>query len=171
MSCCISDEAELMDLVDAQDRVIGQLSREEIYAQGLRNYRVILAFLVNDEGKPWIPRRTAYKTLFPNALDYSVGGHVAAGESYEEALRRETAEELSIDLSGAAWRELGKRTPADGAHCFQAFYEIRSNATPNWNLEDFSEAFWLHPQAALEKIRSEEIVKDDLAPAIERFYL
>lgn len=42
---------ELLDLVDEHDNVIGTASREKIYAEGLRNYRVVHAFIVNSAEK------------------------------------------------------------------------------------------------------------------------
>lgn len=65
-------------------------------AKGLSNFRVVNAFLVNPEGKLWIPKRTSDKRIFPDCLDVSMGGHVESGESYEQALERELAEELNI---------------------------------------------------------------------------
>jgi isopentenyldiphosphate isomerase len=55
---------------------------------------VLNAFLVNDYGQIWIPRRSSLKRIFPLCLDMSVGGHVVSGESYEEAFRRELLVQL-----------------------------------------------------------------------------
>ena len=59
------DNDELLDLVDEQDRIIGSGLRSEIYREGLSNFRVVNAFLINDAGQLWIPRRTANKRIFP----------------------------------------------------------------------------------------------------------
>lgn len=162
---------EIVDLVDEQDQIIAQLSRKEVYRQRLHNYRVIHGFLVNKEGKLWIPRRCPEKKLYPNALDYSLAGHVTSGETYEESLQRETWEELNIDLKTTPWRVLGKRTPSEGAHCFQMLYEIQSDVTPLFNPKDFSEAQWISPKEAIAMIESEASAKDELASVIRRFYL
>ena len=55
----LTNEDELLDLVNEQDQVIGCRERGEIYKEGLTNFRVVNAFLVNDAGQLWIPRRTA----------------------------------------------------------------------------------------------------------------
>lgn len=162
---------EILDLVDDQDRVIGQLSREEVYKQRLHNYRVVHGLLLNAEGKIWIPRRTALKKLYPNALDYSSAGHVESGETYDESFRRETREELNIDLDQVTWRTLGKLTPSEGAHCFQMVYEIQSNTTPNFNPEDFSESRWIFPREVVNMIEAGADAKSDLASTIKKFYL
>ena len=162
---------EMLDLVDENDQVIGQLSRDEIYKQKLHNYRVVHGFVVNAEGKIWIPRRTATKKLYPSALDYSVAGHVESGESYDASFLRETEEELNLDPTGIAWRQLGKLVPSEGAHCFQMVYEITSDQTPDYNPDDFSEAEWYSPQEIVAMIEGSATAKPDLAETIKKFYL
>ena len=77
---------EILDLVDRDDRVIGQVRRSE--TDDICNVRVINVFLRDSQRRLWIPRRTAQKRAFPQCLDMSVGGYVSSGESYDEAFRR-----------------------------------------------------------------------------------
>lgn len=162
---------EILDLVNEQDEVIGNLSRTEIYRQGLSNFRVVHAFIVNSEGKLWIPQRTALKKIAPNGLDYSVAGHVESGESYEASFRRETQEETGIDVATVPWKELGKLTPADGVHFFEMVYEIQSDEEPEYNRTDFVGANWYTPAEVLELLQQGGPHKMDLDFAIKRFYL
>jgi len=162
---------EILDLVDDQDQITGQLSRREIYEQRLHNYRVFHGFVVNKEGNIWIPRRTATKKIYPNALDYSVAGHVEAGESYQESFFRETSEELNIDLRVIPWRVLGKLTPNEGSHCFQMVYEITLDSDPDYNTDDYSDASWMSPQEIIDRIEGGELAKTDIVSTIKRFYL
>ena len=53
---------EILDLVDDNDVVIRPITREEVYAKGIKNYRVVHAFIKNREGGLWIPRRVATKS-------------------------------------------------------------------------------------------------------------
>ena len=80
---------EYLDLVDENDNVIGKEKRSIVYSKGLNNFRVVNLFIVNSEGKIWIPRRGPHKRIFPSALDMSMGGHVDSGETYEQAFKRE----------------------------------------------------------------------------------
>lgn len=163
-------DVEFLDLVNERDEVIESVPRDEVYAKRLHNYRAVHGFVVNNEGRLWIPRRAAHKKLFPNALDYSVSGHVSAGESYDTAFARETQEELNIDLAVTPWKRLGAFTPSEGAHCFIMLYEIEcGDVTLNTN--EFSEAFWLTPTEAIEKINAENTAKDELAALIEKWYV
>lgn len=162
---------EYLDLVDENDQVIGKKKRSEIYAEGLSNFRVVSAFIVNSKGELWIPRRTADKKIFPLCLDMSMAGHVESGETYEETLKRETQEELNIDTDTVPVSLLGYLTPAkDGVAAFTKVYEIKMNEAPDYNKEDFIEYFWITPKALMEKIDQGELVKDDLPVQIKILY-
>lgn len=162
---------EYLDLVDEDDQVIGKKLRSEIYTEGLSNFRVINAFIVNAKGEFWIPRRALTKRLFPLCLDTSVGGHVESGETYDEAFARETKEELSIDIRKVPHRLLGHLTPT--THKVSAYmnvYEIVWNDTPRYSLDDFIEYFWLMPQELFARIAEGEDVKSDLPKLVKIFY-
>jgi hypothetical protein len=61
----MSDSDELLDIVDAIDRPIGRRWRSQLEGEGIDYYcRVVNAFLVNSEGKLWLPRRTAKNAAF-----------------------------------------------------------------------------------------------------------
>lgn len=87
--------SELVDIVDADDRIIGQASRAEMRARKLR-HRATYILVFNTEGQLFVHRRTATKDVYPSYYDVAVGGVVAAGESYDEGARRELAEEVGI---------------------------------------------------------------------------
>ena len=89
-------EQELVDIVDEQDRVVGQATREEVRARGLR-HRAAYILVFNSLGQLFVHRRTATKDVYPSRFDVAVGGVVNAGESYDDSARRELAEELGIE--------------------------------------------------------------------------
>lgn len=164
-------EDELLDLVDNDDNVIGTQWRLHAHANHLHNFRVINAFVINDEGKLWIPRRAPTKRLYPNGLDMSVGGHVEAGKGYESTFRRETLEELNLDIDTVPWKDLGHLSPyKDNVNAFMHVYEIHMNTAPQYNPDDFTEYFWLTPQELLERIHAGEYAKSDLPILVRRFY-
>ncbi|MFI9647049.1 NUDIX domain-containing protein [Streptomyces sp. NPDC052040] len=86
---------ELLDIVDENDRVIGQSPRGEAYARGLR-HRCVFIEARDGEGRLFVHRRTPTKLVFPSLYDMFVGGVVGAGESYDEAALREAEEELGV---------------------------------------------------------------------------
>jgi isopentenyldiphosphate isomerase len=161
---------EILDLVDETDNVIGQISRDDAWATQAR-VRVVNAFVVNARGQLWIPRRTTDKKMFPNCLDMGVGGHVQSGESYLAAFRRETQEELNVDLDQFPWRKVAYFSPLETTlSAFMEVFEIQLEHTPAFNPDDFSESFWLTPQEAKHKIRAGDSAKGDLLELLERLY-
>lgn len=78
-------DIEYLDLVDEDDNVIGVEDRNIIYAKELRNFRVINIIIMNSDNKIIVPKRSGNRRIFPNCYDFSVGGHVSSGETYEEA--------------------------------------------------------------------------------------
>jgi len=91
---------EIVDIVDENDVVIGQAPRSEVHAKGLR-HRFVTALVQNDKGEILLQWRSHRKAIFPRMFDSSVGGHVGAGQSYEQAIMQETREELGIHLPAA----------------------------------------------------------------------
>ncbi|WP_104990164.1 NUDIX domain-containing protein [Deinococcus sp. NW-56] len=164
------NDVEWLDLVNEHNEVIGSVTRDEAWARRLP-VRGVNAFLVNPRGELWIPRRTLTKRNFPGCLDMSVGGHVERGESYEAAFRRETQEELNLDVDTLPWREIGAFTPQDaGLNIFMRVYELRTDTAPAYNPHDFDGAEWLTPDALLARIAAGDPAKSDLAPLVRLCY-
>ncbi|MDA0690469.1 MAG: NUDIX domain-containing protein [Nitrospinae bacterium] len=89
-----SDE-EIYDLVDIDDRVIGQATRKEIHKKNLL-HRSVHIFVFNPEGDLYLQKRAFSKDENPGFWDTSCAGHVDAGENYLTAANRELMEELTI---------------------------------------------------------------------------
>lgn len=86
---------ELLDVVDAEDRVIGVKTRGEIHALGLMHRAVhILVFNSNDE--LFLQKRSMNKDENPGQWDSSAAGHVDSGEIYLDCAIRELEEELGV---------------------------------------------------------------------------
>lgn len=86
---------ELVDLVDLEDRVVGQALRSEVRRLNLL-HRGVGILCRNSRGEVYVHRRTPTKDVFPRLYDLFVGGVVASGETYLQAATREVAEELGI---------------------------------------------------------------------------
>ena len=162
---------EYLDLVDERDEVIGRKLRSEVYAENLSNFRVVNAFLVNSEGKLWIPRRGPHKRIFPLCLDMGMGGHVESGERYDFAFKRELVEELGINADSTPWKLIGHLAPQDdGVSAFMNVYEIYTDESPKFNTDDFTEFFWLSPDELLAQIEQGAKTKGDLPKLVKKFY-
>lgn len=163
---------ELLDIVDDNDRVINVKPRSTVYAEKLTHFRVINAFIKNSNGQLWSRRRSAHKRIFPLCLGMSVGGHVESGESYEQAFRRETLEELNINIDTVQWKHIGHMNPLQNrVSAFMQIYEISLEQTPDYNRDDFIEYFWFTPKELVESIARGEKVKGDLPKILAALYL
>lgn len=152
---------ELLDIVDEHDQIIGTIYRSQLPEKCV-NVRIVLTFIVNHEGKLAILRRTADKAISPLHLAL-VGGCVASGETYEQAFKRETAEEANINVENHEYRLLGIHKPHEGWQAtygglFKAIYEIKVNDHPiDFNREDFCELLWLSPQEIFDRKESDKL--------------
>ena len=87
---------EIFDVVDEQDRIIGRAKREEVHGNPSLIHRVAHVLVFNSSGELFLQKRSPSKDVQPGKWDTSVGGHVDAGESYDDAALREMREELGI---------------------------------------------------------------------------
>jgi len=83
---------ELLNIYDASGAVVGSMERGAAKAQGFAAGAVQL-LLVNPQGRVLLQRRREDKEN-GGLWDKSVGGHVQAGEAFDDALVREANEEL-----------------------------------------------------------------------------
>jgi len=103
----VSVADELLDVVDALDRVIGVATRGEIHARGLM-HRAVHILVFDGRGRVFLQKRSMAKDEQPGLWDTSAAGHVDSGEGYAECARRELAEELGIDAAAPSIEALFK---------------------------------------------------------------
>lgn len=87
---------EILDVVDEEDNVIGQMAHEDIDKK-LLPHRIVHVLIFDGEGKMVLQKRSANKSFCPLHWSTAVGGHVQSGEDYEDAAMREFKEELGVD--------------------------------------------------------------------------
>ncbi|HLQ44170.1 MAG TPA: NUDIX domain-containing protein [Planctomycetaceae bacterium] len=86
---------EIFDIVDDQDRVIGQAPRSEVHRRKLL-HRAVSIFVFDSRGRLLLQQRSAAKDEYPLCYTSSASGHVTAGETYDETAPRELEEELGL---------------------------------------------------------------------------
>ncbi|MBI4150253.1 NUDIX domain-containing protein [Candidatus Woesearchaeota archaeon] len=87
--------AELVDLIDEEDKVVGIIEKQVLLTTN-HPRRVVHIFVVNSKHEIYLHRIAQHKQWYPGYWASSAAGFVKAGESYEDAAKRELAEELGI---------------------------------------------------------------------------
>ena len=96
---------EIFDVVDKEDRVIGQASRKLVHEKGLI-HRSVHVLVFNSENQLFLQKRSLEKDENPGLWDSSASGHVESGESYDASASRELYEELGIKGKINFWIKL-----------------------------------------------------------------
>ncbi len=159
---------ELLDLVNENDVVIGTINRKDykqLLAEDKGYVRASNLFIVNSEGKLYVPIRTADKTIAPNGYDYSVGGHVGSGNDYLSTIIRESKEELNIDVQKDEVI-LIEKTVSNTMKYIYCVYLMYRDETPVFNPDDFVSADWLYPDELISGIDKGHPTKNSLKDSV-----
>ena len=90
---------ERLAVVDADERTLAQVERSVVRALGLTTFAVHLVGVAADGERVWVQQRAFDKATDPGLWDTLMGGQIAAGETVESALERETWEEAGLDVA------------------------------------------------------------------------
>lgn len=155
---------ELVDIVDEADRVIGVATRREVRARVLK-HRCVSIVVRSSAGAVLIHRRSERKDVWPGFWDFCAGGVLAAGEGWENAARRELAEELGVELGPAdALAFVGSATYRDAsvdeiAH----LYAVTHDGPFSFNDGEVVEAFFVSLDELALRLRRDRFVPDSVA--------
>jgi len=146
---------EWFDVVDAQDRVIGQERRGVVHARGLR-HRAVHVLVFNARGEVFLQKRSMLKDTFPGAWDSSAAGHLDAGEDYDAAALRELEEELGLATAGLApERILRIEACSDTGEEFVWVYRLAHEGPFELHPQEIERGEWFAPDVVGAWIRRE----------------
>jgi Isopentenyldiphosphate isomerase len=91
----VSPQGELVELTDRNDRPLLVAPRKGVRRLGLIR-RVVLVALRDAAHRIYIQQRGPHCDAMPGYWDLSATGHIQAGESREDAARRELEEEIGV---------------------------------------------------------------------------
>ena len=160
---------EYLDIVNDNDEVIGQCTVSESYNK-LLPHRISHILIFNDAGKMLLQKRTAEEKFCPNHWSSAVGGHVQAGESYEEAALREYEEELGtkseIEFIGKVLYDI-PNTP----NKFLTIFKSDFNGPYNINLDEVAAIDSFSIEEIKNMIKNGEKFLPELLFILEKYYL
>jgi isopentenyldiphosphate isomerase len=152
---------EPVEVVDEDDRVLGVVPRARMRRENLRHRAVFVAVYATD-GRLLVHRRAETKDVWPGWWDLAVGGVVTAGESYDEAARREVAEEVGArdvvpePLGGGRYEDADVRVIG---RC----YKITHDGPISFDDGEVVEARWVTREELHQLLTTERFLPDSVA--------
>lgn len=119
---------EWVDIVNEENEVIAQASREQMRAQCLR-HRATYIVVHDGMGKILVQRRTETKDFLPGMLDATAGGVVRADEQLLElrVAKRKKSWALPVSPLPSTGSSISKiKIAVSGAHCSAASLTVPS---------------------------------------------
>lgn len=164
----------LIQIVDENDRPIGEATKQEAWDKGLI-HRVARLMVFNQQGKLLLQHRSPTKDIFPNCWDVAAAGHVDPGEDYETAVRREAEEEMDatgLDLTEVGYYKSSEVWQGRKLNRFNRCYSSIYSSTPTKLEADKIDGWrWLDLAMVKKMVKDHpEQVSDGLRQVIERFY-
>jgi 16S rRNA (adenine1518-N6/adenine1519-N6)-dimethyltransferase len=90
----MNQNESLIQIVDERDQVIGAIPKEEALKQS-KIHRISRVMAEDPEGRILLQKRSLL-VPHPGVWDSSAAGHVDENETYEQAAKRETFEEIGV---------------------------------------------------------------------------
>lgn len=126
---------ELFDIVDDQDRVIGQMARSEVHRRKLF-HRAVSIFVFDSRGRLLLQQRSATKDEYPLCYTSSASGHVSTGETYDETAPRELQEELGLTTPVERLAKFPARP--ETANEFTVLYRTITDTPPQFDPDEIA---------------------------------
>ncbi|HPF50955.1 MAG TPA: NUDIX domain-containing protein [Draconibacterium sp.] len=99
---------EWVPLVDEQGKVVGQAPRSHVHNGSKLLHPVVHLHVINGNGEILLQKRPLNKLIQPGKWDTAVGGHISTGETLEQALQKEAAEEIGLRQFSAKLQQVYK---------------------------------------------------------------
>jgi isopentenyl-diphosphate Delta-isomerase len=141
-----SSPEELFDVVDADDCVLRQEQRGIVHSERLF-HRAVHVFVFNAAGQLYLQRRSLIKDTAPGKWVSSCSGHVDSGEDYDQAARRELAEEIGLKNPVGLCRVFKEVPCAATGNEFVWVYDCAAEGPFQLDPEEVIEGQWIDRHA------------------------
>jgi isopentenyldiphosphate isomerase len=156
---------ELVDVIDEAGYTIGVVTRREMRT-GRLPHRCTYVLVFNSAGELFIHLRTPTKDVYPSHWDVCIGGVLAAGESFDQGVKREIAEELGIDTDATPLFDFHYRDDATFAH--GKVYRVRHDGPFRLQAEEIVRGEFVTLAEALARIQRTPFCPDGVV-VLQRF--
>ncbi len=147
---------ETLDIVDKQDTVVGEATRDECHSHKLR-HRAVHIFLFDTEGQILLQQRSKEKDVYPGFLEASLSGHVIHGETYERAAIRELREEMGIEITRDKLKKESKFEIMHGPeHEFVQVFVATSDKKIKKSREETLKVQWITKDELMHEVMKEQ---------------
>ena len=143
-------QEEIFPIVNTEGEVVGSATRKECHAGTFLLHPVVHLHIFNSAGELYLQKRVMTKKIQPGKWDTAVGGHVDYGERIEDALVRETREELGVrDFTSEFLMryEFRSQVEAELVYIYKCEYDGDFNLDPSevdegrfWSLDEIKKS-------------------------------
>lgn len=162
--------SELLDVVDDEDTVIGQETRENCHKNNL-THRSVMFFIFDMDDNILVNKRSQNKDFFGGRWSIVLGGHLVAGQTYEEAAIREAFEETGIKDKPFKMGYFQKRLPQENENV--TVYGFKTAQIPKLLADEIEFGEFITWNEALNKMETEDFMPetDDLIEVFEKYFI
>ena len=166
------DEIELVDVVDESGKVLEVVAKPEAHKRGLL-HKTVISEVIDSEGR-WLMVKQSKDRQDAGQYVSPVGGHVMAGESEEDALKREANEELGLQgdfkYEYANRAIFNRQVLGRQENHFFIMYKIYSDATPVLNHESESYRYFTEQELRTALKEEPELFGDAFRFVVQSFF-
>ena len=148
---------EIYSVVDEDDKIIGKATREEIHKKKLI-HRSVMFFIFDKKGRILVTQRTKNKEFYKEYWSIGLGGHVLAGETYDEAVVREAKEEANIDEKPSFMGSFKLRFPEESENA--RIYGFVTDKKPELDPFEVKQGMFFTRKEMEEKIKKEKFLPE-----------
>ena len=153
---------ELVDVIGPDGGVERVVTRAEMRSGRLR-HRCTFVVVRSTGGEVLIHRRSEHKDMWPGRWDLTCGGVVAAGEDWDDAARRELAEELGVEGELVALAEGSFAYADDDVDEVARIWQVEHDGPFEFTDDEVVEAHFVGIDELRRRIARDPFVPDSLA--------
>ncbi|MBO6195657.1 MAG: NUDIX domain-containing protein [Bacilli bacterium] len=125
---------EFIDIVDENDNLTGEIKDRDFVHNNNLYHRHVSCFILNKNGEVLLQRRSMTKKKNPGIWS-KTGGHVDAGETLINALKREVKEEIGLEMDDNNIFFMNKFKSSNPNYFSYGYIYITDNKISDFNLQ------------------------------------